>query len=92
MESYPQKVMDNEWDIRPESSDNYVVSLSDPLFSPSSYSFRVLDESGYLIASYQFDEVKSLLVTLPDNVREKNRYLYFVTDEPFKQRIYKVEI
>ncbi len=92
MESYPQKVMDNEWDIRPESSGNYVVSLSDPLFSPSSYSFRVLDESGYLIASYQFDEVKSLLVTLPDNVREKNRYLYFVTDEPFKQRIYKVEI
>lgn len=92
LKSYPQKVTDNEWDIRPESSGNYVVSLSDPLFSPSSYSFRLLDESGYLIAAYRFEEVKTLLVPLQDSVRENNRYLYFVTDEPFKQRIYKVEI
>ena len=92
LEIYPQKVADNGWDIRPELSGNYVVSLSDPVFSPSSYSFRVLDESGYLISAHRFKDENTLLVPLQEGILKNNRFLYFVTDEPFKQRIYKVEI
>jgi hypothetical protein len=92
LEVYSQKVTDNGWDIRPESSGDYLVSLSEPVFSPSSYSFRVLDESGYLISMYRFGEETTLLVPLQDKIRENNRFFYFVTEEPFKQRIYKVEI
>lgn len=92
LENYPQKVTDHGWDIRPESSGDYVVSLSEPVFSPSSYSFRVLDESGSLISTYRFKEDNTLLVPLQDRIRRDNRFLYFVTEEPFKQRIYKVEI
>ena len=92
LEIYPKKVTDNGWDIRPESSGDYVVSLSCPVFSPSSYSFRVLDESGSLISAYRFNEENALLVPLRDTIRENSRFLYFVTQEPFKQRIYKVEI
>ncbi len=92
LEIYPQKVADNGWDIRPELSGNYVVSLSDPVFSPSSYSFRVLDESGYLISAHRFKDENTLLVPLQEGILKNNRFLYFVTEEPFKQRIYKVEI
>ncbi|WP_352421965.1 S8 family serine peptidase [Proteiniphilum sp.] len=92
LEVYSQKVTDNGWDIRPESSGDYLVSLSEPVFSPSSYSFRVLDESGYLISGYRFGEETTLLVPLQDKIRENNRFFYFVTEEPFRQRIYKVEI
>ncbi|RNC64859.1 S8 family serine peptidase [Proteiniphilum sp. X52] len=92
LEIYPKKVTDNGWDIRPQSSGDYVVSLSCPVFSPSSYSFRVLDESGSLISAYRFSEENALLVPLRDTIRKNNRFLYFVTEEPFKQRLYKVEI
>jgi len=86
------QAMKDGWDIRPELSGNYVVSLSDPVFSPSSYSFRVLDESGYLISAHRFKDENTLLVPLQEGILKNNRFLYFVTDEPFKQRIYKVEI
>lgn len=92
LEVYPKKVIDNGWLIRPEPSAGYTVSLSDPMFSPSSYSFRLLDESGYLISSYRFNDDTLLFIPLPDKIRKSNRFLYFVTEEPFNQRIYKVEI
>ncbi|WP_298648674.1 S8 family serine peptidase [uncultured Proteiniphilum sp.] len=92
LEVYPQKVTDNGWVIGPQHSGGYTVSLSDPVFSPVSYSFRVLDQSGCLISVYRFKEDKTVFVPLPDKIRKSNRFLYFVTEEPFKQRIYKVEI
>lgn len=92
LEIYPKKVAHNGWVIRPEPSGGYMVSLSDPVFSPVSYSFRVLDESGYLLSVYRFKEDNTLFVPLPDKIRKNNRFLYFVTEEPFNQGIYKVEI
>jgi subtilisin family serine protease len=92
LDSCPREVTDNGWIIRPESSGGYTVSLSEPAFSPSSYSFRLLDESGCLLSGYRFNEDNSLFVPLPDEIRENNRYLYFVTEEPLWQHIYKVEI
>lgn len=92
LEVHPKQVADKEWIIRPEPSGGYMVSLSDPMFSPSSYNFRVLDESGYLIETYRFVDDNSLFVPLPDMIRRNNRFLYFVTEEPFKQCIYKIEI
>lgn len=92
LEVHSKKVTENGWDIRPVSSGDYLVSLSDVLFSPSSYSFRVLDEAGCLISAYRFKDDAALLVPLQNKIRKNNRLLYFVTEEPFHQRIYKVEI
>lgn len=92
LEIHPKQVTENGWVIRPEPSGGYMVSLSDPVFSPSSYSFRLLDESGSLVGAYRFAEEHSLFVPLSDNILDNNRILYFVTEAPFKQRIYKVEI
>ncbi|MEA4916646.1 S8 family peptidase [Proteiniphilum sp.] len=93
LEAYPQNVNDKIWIIRPETTGGYMVSISDPVYSPASYSFRLLDESGYPISSYRFsvDNLQQL-VPLPDDIRKSNRFLYFVVEEPFKQRVYKVEI
>ncbi|MDR2816416.1 MAG: S8 family serine peptidase [Proteiniphilum sp.] len=92
LEIYPQKVADNGWIIHPDPSGGYMVGLSDPAFSPASYSFRILDESGYLLSAYRFKKDNTQFVPLPDNIRKNNRFLYFVTEEPFKQGVYKVEI
>ncbi|MDR0421868.1 MAG: S8 family serine peptidase [Proteiniphilum sp.] len=92
LNSYPQRVEDSGWVIRPEASGGYTVSLSDPSFTPASYSFRLLDESGRLLSGYRFAGDGDLFVPLPDRIRKSNRYLYFVTEEPFRQHIYKVEI
>lgn len=94
LEAYSKEVTDNGWTIRPEPSGSYSVSLSDLQFSPSSYSFRVLDELGNLLLEKRFNEDNDniLFVPLKDDIRKNNRFLYFVTNEPFKQRIYKVEI
>lgn len=94
LEVHSKKVTDNGWIIGPDRSGSYRVTLSDPLFSPGSYSLRLLDEAGCLLSTHHFKEDKdnTLLVPLPDGIRKKNRFLYFVTEEPFKQYIYKVEI
>lgn len=92
LEIYPKELTDNGWGIHPEPAGGYTVSLSEPVFSSSSYSFRLLDESGYLISTYRFKEDNTVFVPLQDKIRKGNRFLYFVTEEPFKQRIYKVEI
>lgn len=92
LDAHPGQVTENGWVIRPDSSGNYAVSLSDPVYLPASYSFRLLDESGYLISKYRFDENHTVLVLLSDEICKKNRFLYFVAKEPFEQHVYKVEI
>ncbi|WP_294080675.1 S8 family serine peptidase [Proteiniphilum sp. UBA5384] len=92
LEVHPKQVIENGWIICPEPRGGYMVSLSDPLFSPSSYNFRVLDESGHLLATYRFPDGNALFVPLTKDILDSNRFLYFVTNEPFKQSVYKVEI
>lgn len=92
LEVHPQRVNEDGWVIHPESSGGYTVSLSDPVFSLRSYSFRLLDESGLMLSEHRFQEVNTMFVPLSDEIRANNRHLFFVTEEPFRKRIYKVEI
>jgi len=89
---YPQKVEEHGWSIRPDGATHYRVTLTDPEYSADAYSFRLLDESGNVISVYTFEENESRLVPLPAAVRKNNRFIHFVTDDPFMQRTYRIKL
>lgn len=93
LKTYSQQEVEGEWVIQPDSLGNYKVSLSDPIYDSSSYSFRVLNESGLLLADHRFsDDNMSIVSVLGKDVRKNNRILYFVTEKPFEQRVFRVEL
>lgn len=92
LEMQPGKVEKNGWSIQPDSTGNYWVTLLDPAFSLDDYSFRLLDESGKFISGYSFNESNTAFVPLSKDIRDNNRALYFVVDEPFAKRTYKIKL
>jgi len=52
----------------------------------------LLDESGNVISAHAFSDDASLLVPLPAAVRQHNRFVHFVTDDPFMQRTYRIKL
>lgn len=86
------RVADDRWLIEPVSIDGYQARVLDPLFSGDAYRVRMLDESGYLISENSIGENDTVFVPLSDEIRENNRYLYFMVEEPFKQRTYRIRL
>lgn len=93
LQTYDKDVSHDGWNIRAVSTGAYEVLLSDPAYSTSSYSLRVLDESGNLLYKQSFEKDKMILkVELEKEKFLQCEFLYFVTEEPFKQQIFRIKI
>ena len=89
---HSKRVGDDAWQIEPDPSGGYQVKRVDPRFSGDAYCVKLLDESGHVVSEHSFGDDGMVLVPLSKELGKKNRYLYFVLQEPFKQHTYRVRL
>lgn len=90
LEVHPRRVTDDGWLIEPDPSGNYWIKATNPPFSGDAYKVRLLDEAGLLLSEHTLGASDAVSVPLPDD--DEPRYLYFVVEEPFRQRTYRVRL
>jgi len=90
LEVHPRRVTDDGWLIEPDPSGNYWIKATNPPFSGDAYKVRLLDEAGLLLSEHTLGASDAVSVPLPGD--DEPRYLYFVVEEPFRQRTYRVRL
>ena len=71
--------------ISRSAKDNFLITLAQPDFSLDAYQLSVLDESGNLISTHEFEK-DSLAISVPSETRKTNKFVHFVFKSPYTQK------
>ena len=98
--THDKRAVDERCLIEPDKKGGYWVKVLNPAFSGEAYRVRVLDESGHLLSEctltrtmdFSLDDSDAIYIPLSKAVRKENTHLYFMVEEPFKQRTYRIRL
>ncbi|MDO5664209.1 MAG: S8 family serine peptidase [Bacteroidia bacterium] len=80
-----KSVTEEYFSITRPARDNYLITLTKPDFSLDAYQVNLLDESGNMVSSHEFEK-ESLMVSVPSEVRKTNKFVHFVFKSPYIQK------
>ena len=93
LDVHVDNIASGNWNIE-YTSDGFSVQFTASIRSMSTTtSVTLLDDSGEILSSYTLSEaLPAVSITVTPDMRAANNYLYFVLNDPLRQRVYRVEL
>ena len=86
-----KSVSEKYFSISRPAKNSFEITITEPDFSFDAYQVNLLDESGNLISTHEFENER-LTVPIPKEVEEANRFVHFVFKSPYTQKTVRFKL
>lgn len=94
LEKFPvteKSLTDKYFTLNRPAKTSFLITLTEPDFSLDAYAVNLLDEAGNLLSTHRFEE-NSLNISIPAEVRKKNKFLHLVFTSPYTEKTLRVKL